>query len=327
MIDFEKLKNIIEQNNSFLITTHVNPDADALGSELVLAYVLEKLNKKFHIINHSSTPYNLKFLDTKNLIQKFDESIHSSIFEEVDVLFALDFNQSNRIVKMEKGYINSGKIKVCIDHHEDDADFTGYCFTNKNYSATSEILYDFIKSTDIVELDYEIALPMYAAIVTDTGSFRFDKTTPKTFRIAAELVELGVEPNYVMDSIYDQGHFSKIRLLGEALSAIQLNDSCEISYMTITQDMLKKTGANEADVDGFVNYCLSIEKVKIGILFYELKSGIKISFRSKGDIPVNKLAADFGGGGHFNASGARLYDAKLVDYIDKVLTKTKEYLK
>ena len=326
MNEFNLLKKIIEDNNSFLLTTHVNPDADALGSVLALSFILKKLGKYVRIINHSSTPYNLEFLDEDGIIEKYDLKLHSDIFNEVDVCMLLDLNQANRIASMEKGFSQFKGMRVCIDHHQNNENIFDYIFGGAEYSATCEILYDFMKETKISELDYKIAYQLYAGIMTDTGSFRFERTSPRIHNIAADLLETGINPTDIYDKIYNQFKFGRVKLLGEALSNIKLDTTGKIAYMMVKRDSLLSNNSNEADVDSFVNYCLTIQGVLIGILFYELKDGIKISFRSKGDIPVNKLAGEFNGGGHINASGARLDNTSIDELIDKILTSAKKYI-
>jgi len=325
-MDFPLLKSIISQNKSFIITSHVNPDADAIGSELALYFILKKLNKEVRVINHSQTPSFLSFLDTNNVIEKFDAEKHEEMILRADGIIVLDLNQSNRLVSMEKSFCESKAIKVCIDHHQDPGDFADHYFIDTNVSATGELIYDFVEMTNIVEFDYDIALQIYAAIMTDTGSFKYDRTTPKVHHIAAHLLELGVNPTYVFDRIYDQAKFGKIKLLGSSLTSIELFRSGQIAVMVITQKMLQETETLEADIDGFVNFCLAIENVKIGLLFIELKNGLKISLRSKGKIPVNKLAAEFGGGGHINAAGTRLFDTSINDIKSKVIKSAEKYL-
>ncbi len=327
MIDFEQLKKIIEDNNSFLLTTHVNPDADAIGSEIAFYFILKKLGKKIFIINHSETPYNLLFLDSDKVIEKFDEQKHKTIFEEADILVALDFNRSDRIVRMQNMFNESKKLKICIDHHQDKENFVDHFFIDTDYCATGQIIYNLIKKTGIIKLDYETSYPIYAAIMTDTGSFRFERTTPEIHNIAADLIEHGVIPGEVFDKIYDQSKFSKIRLLGAALDSMQLyGKDKKISYMIIRQETFKKLDAIESDTENFVNYNLSVEGVVVGLLFIELNEGFKVSFRSKGTIPMNKLAAKFGGGGHINAAGARIRNGNLDEFIPKILNETEKYL-
>lgn len=326
MIDFVKLKNIILDNSSFLLTTHVNPDADAIGSEIAFYHILKKLGKEVFIINHSATPYNLEFFNKNNVIKKFNEQIHKEIFEKVDVLVALDFNRVNRTVSMEKCFRESKKIKICIDHHQDEEKFADYYFIDTDYCATGQIIYDFVTKTKIVEMDFNIAESLYAAIMTDTGSFRFDRTTSEVHKIIADLLTLGVNPEKVYDKIYDQSKFSKIKLLGRALESIKLIADGKLGYMVLTQKDFDDFGAIESDTENFVNYNLSIENVVLGILFIELNNGFKVSFRSKGNIPVNKLAAEFGGGGHINASGARFFTNNMSEMIPVIISKAETYL-
>ncbi len=327
MIDFKKLELILTEHDKFLITTHVNPDADAIGSEIAFYLILKKLGKQAHIINHSETPYNLKFLDKDDVIKKFDKNIHSKLLDEVDVLAALDFNRADRMVRMSEDFRNSKKLKICIDHHLDKEDFVDHQFMDTNYSATGHIIYDFIKKTRIIELDYDLAFPIYTAIMTDTGSFRFERTTPELHRIAAELLELGVIPGEVYDKVYDQSYLSKIKLLGTALESLKLfGEKNEIGYMILSQNDFRKCNGLESDTDNFVNYSLAVQNVKIGLLFIELKEGFKASFRSKGNIPMNKLAGEFNGGGHLNAAGARFLKENMVNKIPIILKKAEEYL-
>ncbi|MBZ0200239.1 MAG: bifunctional oligoribonuclease/PAP phosphatase NrnA, partial [Ignavibacteriaceae bacterium] len=195
------------------------------------------------------------------------------------------------------------------------------------YSATGEIIYDFIKQTNIITLDKNEAECIYAAIMTDTGSFRFERTSPKIHLIAADLLELGVNPGDVYDKIYDQGKFSRIKLLGSALASMKRCGKVEaICYMVIKQKTFEETGAEEFDTDGFVNFALSVDGAKIGMMFIELKDGFKVSFRSKGTIPVNKLAGVYGGGGHVNAAGARLHGKKMDEMLSGILLEAEKYL-
>jgi phosphoesterase RecJ-like protein len=242
----------------------------------------------------------------------------------VDVLVALDFNRVDRTVSMKSAFFNSNKLKVCIDHHQDTVEFADHHFVDDTYSATGHILYDFVKKTNIVEMDYEIAYPIYAAIMTDTGSFRFNRTTPELHIIIADLLAKGVDPAEVYDKIYDRSNFSKTKLLGRALLSLTLVNN-KIAYMYISRDDIKETSAVESDTENFVNYTLAIEDIVIGILFLELKNGFKVSFRSKGSVPVHKLAMQYGGGGHMNAAGARIHDKKLAEEYQNILVTTEEF--
>lgn len=326
MIDFQKLAEIISNNQSFLITTHVNPDADAIGSEVALSKVLKLLKKQFKIINHSNTPYNLKFLDSDYVIERYDPSVHNSVFNSSDVLVALDFNRADRMVSVQKVFSESTKLKICIDHHQDAEDFVDYQFIDTNYAATGQILYDFIKQTKAVELNKDIAAPIYAAIMTDTGSFRFERTTADLHRLVADLLDTGINPTEIYNQLYDESKLSKIKLLGRCLNSLELIAKNSIGYMMLTQNDFSEFNALESDTENFVNFILSIEGVSLGMLFIELKNGFKVSFRSKGNLPVNKLAGLFSGGGHTNAAGARFRDSEMTGMIPKILKTAEDFL-
>jgi phosphoesterase RecJ-like protein len=318
-------KEIIVNHNSFLITSHINPDADALGSEIALYHILKKLGKQVFVVNHSDTPYNLQFLDEENIIEKYDEQNADRYFNS-DVLIVLDLNHPNRTKSMEKRINDFKGIKICIDHHQNPADTFDYIFGGTEYSSTGEIIYEIIEKTSLVELDNKIAVQIYAAIMTDTGSFRFERTSSRIHYIIAELLSKGVNPTHIYDQIFNRFKFGRIKLLGKALNSVSVDETGKIASMVISKNDLIETQTEEADVEGFVNFCLTIDGVQIAILFYELNDGVKISFRSKGNIAVNKLAETFNGGGHFNASGARLFDVEPQKLITRVVDEAKKYI-
>ena len=324
MLDYTKLYKLLKSHSKFIITTHVNPDADAIGSEIAITGILKQLKKEFVIINTSSTPYNLEFLYKKNLVKKFDETKHQKYFKNFDAAIFLDHIDLRRTVRIEKYFRRFNGTKICIDHHLEPENFTKHKFIDKSKSSTGEIILDFILSQPEIQLTKKIAEALYAAIMTDTGSFRFPKTTAELHKKVALLLEQGVKPYDIYDKIYGQDKISRNKLLGKALLSLTLSDSGKISYMIIKQNDLKKTGAEEAEVDGFINFGLSIAGVKITLLFFELKDGVKISLRSKGNISVNKLAKKFGGGGHLNAAGIRLFSTKLTDILPKVISEAEK---
>jgi phosphoesterase RecJ-like protein len=227
---------------------------------------------------------------------------------------------------MKQAFEESHQLKICIDHHQDpEENFTNHFFINSDYAATAQILYDFVTKTKIVSMNKEIAYPIYAGIMTDTGSFRFERTDSNLHRIVADLLEYGVDPTEVYDKLYDESKFSKLKLLGRCLDSLQIIDNGEIGYMVITQKDFQELEAIESDTENFVNYGLSVEGVKLCLLFIELKNGFKVSFRSKGKLPVNKLAAEFGGGGHINAAGARFKDRNIEKMMPQILEAAKKY--
>ncbi len=327
MKGFEKLKKSLLQSKKIILTSHVNPDGDSIGSELALYFALKKRGKEVKVINHSATPYTLKFLDPAGIIEKYNPQIHDEIILNSDLFLFLDMNVRDRVVSMQEITKKFKGEKWVIDHHTDAEDFADNYILNTEACATGEIIYDFLTEEKFVEIDKQIALPLYTAIMTDTGSFRFDRTTPRIHRVVADLMEFGIEPHFVYEQVYDQGEVGRLKLLGYALETLTLEAEGKICYMVISRKVLKETQTSEADIEGFVNYTMSVRGVKIGMLFYEMENGFKISFRSKGKIPVNKLAAEFGGGGHLNASGARIEGKNLNEYSKQIINSAIKYLK
>lgn len=327
MIDFSRIHDIINSHNSFLISTHINPDGDAIGSELAMYNYLKSIGKNATIINYSSTPENLLFIDPENTINIYNAEVDDDKIYNYDVIFVLDLNQLSRTGELDSLISRSGKTIVCIDHHQNPENFTENLFVDSSYASTGEILFDLFENSQDYNLSYEIALPLYVAIVTDTGSFKYERTKPATHIKAAKLLSAGIDPKSVYANIYDQGNINKIKLLARALNSIELHHSGKVAVMTIYRKDLVDTGTTESDMESFVNYTLNIKNVVIGFFIYELESGVKISFRSVGEIPVNKLAAEFGGGGHTNAAATRISGDKIENVSLKVIESSQKYLK
>lgn len=326
MKDTEKIIETLKKYNNFVITSHVNPDGDSLGCELALKHFLRKMGKTVTILNHNETPKFYEFLDKKNEILKFEYSKHLNLILNADVIIIVDTNQPDRLRSLEKPVLQSRAIKVVIDHHLEANNFADLYLIDEQATSTAEILYKLFNEIDSNLLDYEIAHPLYTAIMTDTGSFRFPRTDIETHQIIAHLLHFGVDPTEVYSKVYERWSLGRIQLLGKAISTIKTKYNGRLAYMICTIEMFETTGTTEVETDNFTNYPMSIEGVQIGLLFNELDDGVKISFRSKGDIPVNELAKEFGGGGHKNAAGARLFNIKLKDVLKEVLKKAEKYL-
>lgn len=328
MINYNRIIEILKSNNSFIITTHVNPDGDAIGSELALAYFLQKLNKKFWIINHSPTPENYLFLDEENLIHKYNPDFDEVILH-AEVLIAVDFNTIGRTRSMMEIVEKSKAYKIIIDHHRNPQNFVDEIFYDIDEPATGNIIYKLIKTYNEDFIDKKTADALYTAIMTDTGSFRFERITSEVHLIVADLISRGVNPTYIYNKVYNEMSYEKLKLLGEAISNIKLEANGKIAFMVLDRKLIEKyvISEDEFDVDGFANYCLSLKSVIVGLLFFELKNGTKVSLRSKEKFPVNSVAEKFGGGGHLNAAGIRFDGMKLVDVLPKVIKQTIEDLK
>jgi bifunctional oligoribonuclease and PAP phosphatase NrnA len=325
-LTIETIRPIIEQKLSFIITTHVNPDGDGLGSEIALAHFLRKVGKTATIINHSKTPENYEWLDEKKEIIFFSPERDRDKILQADAIFIVDTNQPDRLRSMEPFVLQSPATKIVIDHHLDSQPFAHHYLLDENATSTGEIIYYILKTLNPTYIDKEIARSLYAAIMTDTGSFRYPRVDPEIHQIAAHLIELGADPIEAFSSVYENWPIGRMRLLGEVLDSMKTEYDGKLVHVVCTQKMFKETGTTEVETDNFTTYPMSVRGVQIGILFNELHNGVKISFRSKGNIPINELAKEFGGNGHLNAAGARLFDVKLQDIIDTVIKKAGKYL-
>ena len=319
------LAPIIRRLNNFVLTTHVNPDGDGLGSELALAMALRELGKSAAILNHSETPENYRWLDPGREIRRFSPERDLPAIERAEAIVILDTNQPDRLRSLEPFVLASKARKIVIDHHLDAHPFAEHYAIDEEATSTGEIVYRLILALGDVAVTKEIARALYAAIMTDTGSFRFPRTDPEIHRIAAHLIERGADPTEIYVNVYESWSPGRLRLLGAALTSMKTACDGKLAYLVCTQKMFQATGTTEIETDNFTTYPMSVRGVRIGILFNELEDGVKISFRSKGRIPVNELAKEFGGNGHLNAAGARLFGAGLEVTVSSVIGKSGKY--
>jgi phosphoesterase RecJ-like protein len=322
---FDRLHEIFRTKQSFVITSHVNPDADAIGSEVALALYLKDKGKDVIIINQSETPDHLQFLTSLFPVHQYNGNLDHHILR-TECFCVVDTNSPKRFSALADAVQNSKAYKVCIDHHLEQEPFADLYVIDTEVPATSELLYRIFAADDPAAITPAIAKGLYAGIMTDTGSFKFPKTDHETHIITADLLNRGVDPYSVYQSIYESGEINKIHLLGKALERIELHHDSKIASMVLPRTVFAETKTNEADVDNFTQYVLAIKGVLVGLIFIELADGVKVSFRSKGDIAINTVAKQFGGGGHKNASGARLKDVSLADAVAIVIEKTKAIL-
>ena len=329
MLDVQRFQKIISEHNSFVLTTHVNPDGDGLGSELAMKHFLQKLGKKVSIINHSATPRRYDFLDrTNSELNCFDEKRDTEKISTVDCIMVLDTNQGNRLRSMEQAVKQSSAKKVIVDHHLEPEMFADEYFIDDSYSSTGEIVFNLLDAMRNSEHDFDkqIATELYIAIMTDTGSFRFPRTDEETHLIIAKLLSYGVDPTEAYANVYERWSKGTMLLLGKALNGMKFAHNNKFAYIVCTKKMFEETQTDVEETENFTTYPMSIEGVLGAVLINELDNGVKISFRSKGDIPFNELAKEFGGGGHKNAAGARVHDVKLDDVVNQVIAKAEKYL-
>ncbi len=324
--DISTVRDAILRRRRFVLTTHVNPDGDGLGSELALRAGLLQLGKSVAIVNHSPTPDHYRWLDPDDVVAAYSPGVHAAEIRSADALIVLDTNQPDRLRAMADPVTASPALKLVIDHHQDPDPFADLYFIDSGATSTGELIYLLLASLPGVTLTREIAVALYTAIMTDTGSFRYPRTGAGTHRIVSRLIECGADPPAIFSSVYETWSPGRMRLLGEALDTLAVSGGGAIASMLTTREMFARTGTTEVETDTFSTYPMNIRGVRIGILFTELADGVKISFRSKGTIPVNLLAREFGGNGHVNASGARLHDTAFDVIVGQVLRAAEKYI-
>jgi bifunctional oligoribonuclease and PAP phosphatase NrnA len=322
----EAVVSLFQHHQKFILTTHVNPDGDGLGSEVALAEWLAAQGKRVSIFNHSKTPEVYLFLDPNQRIVQFNEARDAATIAHAEVIVVMDTNHPDRLRSMEQHVLGSKAVKICIDHHLEPGQFAQHYIIDDDATSTGEITYQLLIALNGRDLSPLIAQALYCAIMTDTGSFRFPRVDPEIHAVVAHLIQCGADPVAIYHQVYEQWSAGRIQLLGETLASLKTEYNGGLASVTITQEMLKKTHTTEEDTDNFTTYPMSVAGVVAAILFLELTDGVKISFRSKGDIPINELAKEFGGNGHKNAAGARLYKVKLEDAQKQVLQAAKKYV-
>ena len=295
---FKAVVQLIKSHQSFLITTHVNPDGDGLGAESALFLALKKLGKKVHVVNHDPMPKRFGYL-AFTPYYKSGDSIppHEVCF----VLDAGDFTRIREGVRREE----FGKL-VNIDHHYSNDHYGDYNLVMPEAAATGEVVYDLIKALK-VKVDKGIAEGVYTSIVTDTGRFRYPNTTPHIFRLAAELEEAGADISRISEHIFGDISREAMELNRLALASVQVSENGTIGSMTLTQGDFLRSGASDDDTENLINVVRNLDTVKVAIFLKERPDGrIKLSLRSKNGVNVAEVARLFHGGGHAYASGAVL---------------------
>ncbi|MBW1821189.1 MAG: bifunctional oligoribonuclease/PAP phosphatase NrnA [Deltaproteobacteria bacterium] len=301
----DRIINQLLSSNHVLLASHTNPDGDAVGSTIAMGLLLGATEKKITLYNESSIPAVYRFLPHVEMIENSINTV-----DDFDTAIILDCTSLQRI-GTAASMVNDIPVIINIDHHISNSCFGNFQLIDTSASSTAEIVYRLIKKMDVA-IDKAIATSIYTGILTDTGSFRFSNTNQAAFAICREMVEKGVEPSDVARHVYGRYSLGRIKLLNLALDSIEMFHNGKLSIMTITQEMLNKTGTRAEDIDGLINYARRIEDVKIAALIHEKQNGrhnlkdsgrYHVSLRSDGSVDVAAMAASFGGGGHISAAG------------------------
>lgn len=296
----EKILEIIRANRSFLITSHVRLDGDAVGSELALFHTLRRLGKKAVIYNEDETP------ETYHFLPGAEEIVHTlDLPERFEVVFVLDCSELERVGKEAARIGNIGRV-INIDHHISNDGFTEWSIVRPEAGSTGEILYGLIRKM-LGTVPPEVAVNLYGAIMTDTGSFRYSNTGSDTLRIAGELVAWGADPRWIAEKVYETKPLVQVLLLGKVIGTLKVFFGGRLGVVQVTRKMLEDLDALPEHTEGFVDLIRTIRGIEVAAIIRELPAdGCKVSFRSKDMVDVERIAGLFGGGGHVNAAACTI---------------------
>jgi bifunctional oligoribonuclease and PAP phosphatase NrnA len=308
--DLNAVKELLAKPSRIVITTHHKPDGDALGSSLALKHYLVQKGHTVTVVSPSEFPDFLAWMEGSNEVIDFIKSTRAAndAFAGAAIVFCLDFNDPRRVERMTNLLNSFSGIKILIDHHLDPQPFCNYTFSFPRSCATSELIYHFVVALgDKALLNQSVASCLYAGLITDTGSFRFDSVSADTHRVVAELLATGIHHNKIHDYIYDSYSESRLRFLGFCLKdKLVIHPEYHAAHIAISRVDMDTYKHQSGDLEGIVNFALSIKGIKMAALFSERDGVIKMSFRSKDDFSVKQLAEEhFEGGGHKNAAGGR----------------------
>lgn len=296
----EKILEIIRKCRSFLITSHIRLDGDAIGSELALYHALRRMGKKAVVYNEDETPEAYGFLPGA------EEIVHTlDLPERFEAVFVLDCSELDRVGKEAARIGNIGRV-INIDHHISNNGFTEWSIVRPAAGSTGEILYGLIRKM-LGTVPTEVAVNLYGAIMTDTGSFRYSNTGSETFRIAGELVAWGADPRWIAEKVYETKPLVQVLLLGKVIGTLKVCFDGQLGIVHVTRRMLEDLDALPEHTEGFVDMIRTIRGVEVAAIIRELPSdACKVSFRSKDKVDVEAIAGLFGGGGHVNASACTI---------------------
>ncbi len=314
----EKILEVIRDASHCVVTTHVQPDGDALGSLLAMVCLLEQMGKRVFAYLDEPISHLYSFLPNSRALSTDIDKLQEFVDEAgVDLCaIALDCGEADRMGRYQHEFLRISPFLV-VDHHLSHQNFGDYRWVDPQCSSTGEMVYEISEALGQTPT-YEGAFSLYVAICTDTGSFRYECTGARTFEIAGRLVELGVNPNQVANLIYDNYSPERLDLMQRVLATLELRESQQVACIHVTREMFDRSGALAQDVEGFVEYPRSIRPVKVAVFLKETKADIiSVSLRAKGDFNVASIAKQFGGGGHRNAAGCKFP----ADSIDSVREK------
>lgn len=324
-IDWPAFAQQIDAHQRFVLTSHIRPDCDALGSELGMALILEKLGKDVLIVNGQATPPNLAFIDPDRRIRALPETIQLDDLSDRDALMILDTSAWAQLGSMGDFVRSTSATKLILDHHLSEDELGAVAFKDTAAEATGRLVCEAAEYLQ-VPLTQAMAIPLFAAMATDTGWFRFPSTNPESYRWAARLLEAGAEPAKIYGALYEQETIGRCRLRGIVLSRLQTELDGRFVHTYVLKEDFAKAGAIPQDTEDAINLALSIAGTQFAVILVEqLQGGFKLSFRSRCALDCSQIAAQFGGGGHRAAAGAFINEPletaqpKVLNYVRQLL--------
>lgn len=329
--DIKGLEEAINQHNTFILTCHVNADGDALGSTLGLQQVLLNMGKKCSVLVPDLPPTNLSWIPGFKTAHPYEREtdLCDSLIEESDCIFVMDYNSHSRTLKLGEKLASIDKASKCwvmVDHHLDPVEECDVMISNPEASATCEVIFDCLNNSGLKKyIDETAASCFYTGIMTDTGGLSYNSSDPELYILVSELLRYGIDKNSIHDKIFNNKSVRRLKLLSASLKKMVVIEGTNVAFIPLSKSILDKYHYMTGDTEGFVNVPLQAKTVICSILLMDRPDGVKVSLRSKGDFSVSDFAQKYyGGGGHFNASGATL-KMPFEEAVETVERDMKEY--
>jgi phosphoesterase RecJ-like protein len=300
MKKLDLIKKLIKKGKNVVISTHIYPDADGIGSEIALCLALRKIGIKAICINEEKLEGRYLYLDKKKVVQ--DLSLVKKKSNKWDTLVVVDTNSLKRVGPKMNSFAKKVKDIIFIDHHPIKGIKQKNIFLEENKSATGEVVGNLIEDMGI-KFTYEMALCLYTAILIDTSSFRYPKVSANTHKLLAKLLKAGVNPPKAYNLIYGTKKLSHMKLLGKILSSIESTRDQKVAWIVVRESDLKKYLTKGENTNSFINNLLVLDNIKVACLFREIKGKVKVSLRSHESVDVGAIAEELGGGGHNHSAG------------------------
>ncbi|HEY6564342.1 MAG TPA: DHH family phosphoesterase [Pirellulaceae bacterium] len=324
-VRWDEFREAVGRARTFVLTSHIRPDCDALGSELGMAGILRSMGKVVRIVNGQSTPPNLTFLDPRGELETLGEEVTPADVLACDALIVLDTSAWIQLGSMADVVREFAGFKILIDHHASDDDLGAIRFKDTSIEATGRLVLEAADALG-VPLTSEMATALFAAIATDTGWFRFGSTKGETYRVAARLVDAGAVPASIFQALYERDTAGRVRLRGLILTRLLVEMEGRLVHTFVHAEDFATMRAEPSDTEDVINQTLAIAGTEFAVIFVGLMDGgYKISFRSRGRVDCDQLARTFGGGGHKAAAGATVR-ASFAEVQARVLEEVRQAL-